>query len=153
MRKKFKTLGCARFPEILQNFSERQILWSLCSVVFHALTLKLPIQTSLSVVPKLPVPLRSSENCPNFRKTSTPLLLKYLKPGNKARTIDKKPIGPCTQRCTAMDGNSWQGNSNSGWKERLHGHHFQSLVSFIATYYRPIANLSEGNMKAISVCL
>ena len=26
------------FPEILQTFSERQILWSLCSVVFHALT-------------------------------------------------------------------------------------------------------------------
>ena len=41
-------LGCARFPEILQNFSERQILWRMCSVVFHALTLKLPIQTSLS---------------------------------------------------------------------------------------------------------
>ena len=47
--------GCARFPKILQNFSERQILWSLCSVVFHALTLKLPIQTSPSVVSKLPV--------------------------------------------------------------------------------------------------
>ena len=65
--------GCARFPEILQNFSERQILWSLCLVVFHPLTLKLPIQTSLSVVPKLPVSLSSAENCHEFRKTSTPL--------------------------------------------------------------------------------
>ena len=64
--------GCARFAEILQNFSERQVLWSLCSVVFLALTLKLPIQTSLSVEPKLPVSLHSGEKCENFRKTSTP---------------------------------------------------------------------------------
>ena len=35
--------GCARFSEILQNFDERQILWSLCLAVFLALTLKLPI--------------------------------------------------------------------------------------------------------------
>ena len=49
--------GCACFFEILQNFTERQILWSLCSVVVHTLTLKLPIQTSLSVTPKLPVSL------------------------------------------------------------------------------------------------
>ena len=48
-------LGCACFPEFLQNYSERQILWSLYLAVFLALTLKLPIQTSLSVVPKLPV--------------------------------------------------------------------------------------------------
>ena len=52
--------GCARFPEILQNFSERQIFWSLCSVVFHALTLKLSVQTSLS--PKFSVSLSSVEN-------------------------------------------------------------------------------------------
>ena len=64
--------GCARFPEISQNVSDRQILWSLCSVVFHALALKLPIQTSLSVAPELQVFLRSTENCQNFRKTSTP---------------------------------------------------------------------------------
>ena len=63
--------GYARFPKILQNFSERHILWSLYSVVFHALTLRLPIQTSLSVAPKLPVPLRSGKHCPHFRKTST----------------------------------------------------------------------------------
>ena len=64
--------GCARFAEILQNFSERQILWSLYSVVFPALTLKLPIQISLSVAPKLPVSLSSAENCHKFRKRSTP---------------------------------------------------------------------------------
>ena len=68
------SLGCACVPEILQNFSERPILWSLCSVVFHALTLKLPIQSPLSVAPKLPVSLSSNEKCPNFRKTSTPLV-------------------------------------------------------------------------------
>ena len=44
---------CARFAEILQKFSERQILWIMCSVVFHALTLKLPIQTSFFVAPEL----------------------------------------------------------------------------------------------------
>ena len=64
--------GCARFAEILQNLSERQILWSLCSVVFRALTLKLPIQTSLSVAPNFPVSLSSAENCHKFPKTSTP---------------------------------------------------------------------------------
>ena len=36
--------GCA--PQI-RHCSECQILWSLCSVVFHALALKLPILTSL----------------------------------------------------------------------------------------------------------
>ena len=54
--------GCARFPEILQNFSELEILWSWCLVVFLALTLKLPIQTSLPV-PKIPVCVRSGEKC------------------------------------------------------------------------------------------
>ena len=77
------TLGCARFAEFLQNFSDCQILWSLCSVVFHALTLKLPIQTSLSVAPKLPVYTRSGEKCKQFRKTSTPLTLG----GNKSETL------------------------------------------------------------------
>ena len=68
-----KHLGHACFPKFLQNFSECQILWSLCSVVFHALQLKLPIQTPLSVMPKLQVCVLSGEKCKNFRKTSTPL--------------------------------------------------------------------------------
>ena len=63
--------GCARFAEFLQNFSECQILWSLCSVVFHAFTLRLPIKTSLSVAPKLQVCVRSDEKCQKFKKTST----------------------------------------------------------------------------------
>ena len=67
------TLGCAHFAEILQNFSEGQILWSLCLVAFHALTLRLPIQTSLFVVPELPVCARSGEKCEKISKTSTPL--------------------------------------------------------------------------------
>ena len=45
-------LGCARFPKFVQNFSEPQILWSLCSVDFHTFTLQLPIQTLHSVVPE-----------------------------------------------------------------------------------------------------
>ena len=63
---------CSIFADFLQNFSERQILWSLCSVAFHALALKFPIQTSLSVAPKLQVCVRSGEKCQNFRKTNTP---------------------------------------------------------------------------------
>ena len=38
-----------------RNFTERQILWSLCSVDFHTFTLQLPIQTLHSVVPELQV--------------------------------------------------------------------------------------------------
>ena len=37
------------------NFTERQILWSLCSVDFHTFTLQLPIQTLHSVAPELQV--------------------------------------------------------------------------------------------------
>ena len=65
--------GCALFPGFVQNFSDRQILWSLCSVVFYVLTLKLPIQTTISVSPELSVSLSSHEKCQNFGKTSTPL--------------------------------------------------------------------------------
>ena len=61
---KNKGQGWARFPEILQNFSERQIFWSLCSVIFLALTFE------ISVAPELQVCLRSGEN---LRKTSTSL--------------------------------------------------------------------------------
>ena len=65
--------GCARFSEFLQNFSERQIVWRMCLVGFLTLTLKLTIQTSLSVAAKLQVCVRSGEKCQKFRKTSTPL--------------------------------------------------------------------------------
>ena len=65
------SLGCARFPQFVQNFSECQILWSLCSVEFHTLTLQLPIQTPHSVAPELQVFVSSLENCQNFGKTST----------------------------------------------------------------------------------
>ena len=59
------------FSWILQNFSERQISWRMCLVVFHALTLELPIQTSLSVASKLPIYTRSGEKCENSNKTTT----------------------------------------------------------------------------------
>ena len=66
--------GCARFPELTQNFSERQILWSLCSVDFHTFTLQLPIQTLHSGAPELQVFVSSLENCQNFSKKSAPLV-------------------------------------------------------------------------------
>ena len=68
--------GLCSFSEILQNVSERQILWSLCSVIFHALKLKFPIQTSLSVAPKLSVPLHSGEKCENSGKREHPRFLR-----------------------------------------------------------------------------
>ena len=73
MKKVHYFLGCAHFPEFMQNFSEHQILWSLCLVDFHSLTLQLPIQTPHFVAPELQVFVSSLENCPNLRKTSTPL--------------------------------------------------------------------------------
>ena len=68
MQISFEDQGCARFPE---NFSERQILWSLCSVDFHTLTLQLSIETPHFVEPELQVFVSSLENCPNLTKTST----------------------------------------------------------------------------------
>ena len=38
---KYSTLECARFADILQNFTERQILWSLCSVFFSCFTIEI----------------------------------------------------------------------------------------------------------------
>ena len=51
----FLDQGCARFPEFVQNFSERQILWSLCSVDFHTFSLQLPNQTLHSVASEFQV--------------------------------------------------------------------------------------------------
>ena len=64
--------GCARFPEFVQNFSECQILWSLCSVDFHTFTLQLPVQALHSVMPEFQVFVSSLDNCQIFSKTSTP---------------------------------------------------------------------------------
>ena len=47
--------GSARFADILKNCVAHQVLWKTCSLVFLAFTLKLPIQTLLSVVPKCSV--------------------------------------------------------------------------------------------------
>ena len=66
------TQGCARFPDFVKNFSDRQILRILCSVDFYNFTLQLPIQTPHSVAPELPVFVSSLENFQNFSKTSTP---------------------------------------------------------------------------------
>ena len=66
------------FSWICANFSECQILWSLCSVDFHTFTLKLPIQTLHSAVPELQVFASSLENCQNFSKMSTPMVTSAL---------------------------------------------------------------------------
>ena len=59
------------FLKLCKILVERKILWSLCSIIFFAFALRLPIQTSLSVAPKLQVSLCSGGNCQKFRKTST----------------------------------------------------------------------------------
>ena len=64
-----RNLGSSCFPQFVQNFSERQILWSLCSVDFHTFTLQLPIQTLHSVVSELQILVSSLENSQNFSKT------------------------------------------------------------------------------------
>ena len=83
------------FPEILQNFSERQILWSLCSVDFHALTLKLPIRTLFSVARKLPVFTLSGEKCENLSKTSTP----WNRNKNCCQSVDLPSFITARKRC------------------------------------------------------
>ena len=50
-----------RFPDFMLNYSE--ILWKLCSVDFHTLTLQLLIQTLHSVAPELQVFVSSLSNC------------------------------------------------------------------------------------------
>ena len=69
----YHTWGMLIFLKFCKIFCERQILWILCSVVFHSLTLRLPIQNSISVAPKLQVCASSGKKCQNFSKTSTPL--------------------------------------------------------------------------------
>ena len=64
--------GCARFGEILLS---ARILWSLCSVDFHTLTLQLPIQTLYSVAPELQVfvsslKISANEHTPGFLSLS-----------------------------------------------------------------------------------
>ena len=48
------------------------VFLNFCKMLVSALTLKFPIQTSLSVAPELLVSLSSHEKCPNVSKTSTP---------------------------------------------------------------------------------
>ena len=76
--------GCARFPGFVQNFSERQILWSLCSVDFHTFTLQLLIQTPRSVALALQVLVSSHEKCQNFSKMSTPQAQRHPPPSDSS---------------------------------------------------------------------
>ena len=43
--------GCSRFAEIWQNSVARQISGKMCLIVFLGFTIKLPIQTLLSMAP------------------------------------------------------------------------------------------------------
>ena len=88
---------------IFLNFSERKILWSLCLVDFYAFVLKLPIQTSISVPPELPVSLSSHVKCPDFRKTSTPLRIPIPK-YKGGQLIDKESFKVSEDRCSPVVG-------------------------------------------------
>ena len=87
------------------NFSERQILWSLCSVDFHTFTLHLPIQTLHSVAPELHVFVSSFDNCQNFSKTSTPQCnTQQSKDENELWEVRRLPrhLNHHVQICTCM---------------------------------------------------
>ena len=60
--------GCVHFAEILQNCVVCQFFGRMCSVVFHAFTLKLPIKILPSVAPNLPVSARPDKKSRNSRK-------------------------------------------------------------------------------------
>ena len=82
--------GCARFPEIVQNFSERQILWSLCSVDLLALTLKFKLHFLWHLNSKFSV-----EKCENFRKSSIPSVIQvksFVLNCNKRETCPSQPF-------------------------------------------------------------
>ena len=53
--RELKETGSSGVCSFCWNFTERQVLWSLCSVDFHTFTLQLPIQTPHSVAPELQV--------------------------------------------------------------------------------------------------
>ena len=69
------TLGCARFAKILQNLVAGQVFGRMCSIVFLANLLRLPIQTLLFL---WPLHAHFSGVPPNFNKMSTPLLSQPL---------------------------------------------------------------------------
>ena len=114
------------------NFSECQILWSLCSVDFHTFTLQLLILILHSVVPELQVFVSSLENCQNFSKTSTPLrnininiyttfflkFLDFIKCFHKLNISEGNDCyaDPCVHgTCTDGD-NTYTCSCNSGYK-------------------------------------
>ena len=65
---------------------------------FNILTLQLPIQTSLSVVPGLPVSAYSGEKCGKFSKTSTPLRREGFLRGHRQWRMRDFPNGVATTR-------------------------------------------------------
>ena len=75
---KKKTLGWDCFPDFLQNFSEHQILWRMCLVFFLAFILRLPIQTSLSVLPNSQFLCVQMKNVTNSVKQAHPWKLRLV---------------------------------------------------------------------------
>ena len=67
-------LGCARLAEILQHFVARQVFGRICLIVFLAFTLKLPIQTLLSVAPTCSFFWRTTQFQQNKHIPATSLL-------------------------------------------------------------------------------
>ena len=72
------TTGCARFPEILQNCVALQVFGRMCLIVFLAFTLKLPIQTLLSVVPTHSVFWRTTISTEQAHPWYSTALLSYV---------------------------------------------------------------------------
>ena len=127
--------GCARFAEIWPKYFEFHILWSLCSVDFHTLTLQLPIQTPNSVAPELQVFVSSL-------------------------TISAKRAHPCIGRLV-----SWDLNRQCHTKQAsmdlvsqpicLHGAHILlqfPLVTKCSTYLTLVASLKDFSSRKLGHC-
>ena len=126
---------CACFPEILQNFTERQILWSLCLVLFLALTLKFPIKSSLSVAPELPFSLSLHEKCPN----STPQMCIHT----SLNSVNHFPL--CTSHFSLIMSRDVSRITKSKKIERLFGP-LDEIVSVFVNQYNVI--MQRGNMAS-----
>ena len=71
---KFGGFLCERARDVLVFLKFCKILVSARFCGVSALTLRLPIQTTLSVAPKLQVFVRPGEKCQKIRKTDTALV-------------------------------------------------------------------------------
>ena len=142
------------FSRNFAKFSERQTLWSLCSVVFLTFALKLSIQTSLSVAPELRVSLSLHEKCPNFYLKIS-LLLPNLA-GNSLNWIDSNRkqllllfLGTDIFRSWAVPTwniTSYQRKGQQTWKHCSSGTRLANIILLISASEIPRCRARDGSL-------